>query len=222
VNQFQPQISVSLLGGAAGPITPQVFIEPGSGTYGEPIEVTFSTTLANATVFYRFAAGEGWLEYDESSPLTVASSTPLQAYAEESGQRSPVRQVSYTIAASGPLDAGVTVDVDNNGLSDQWEDTFQIFDPLGDADGDGDNNLTEFQNGTDPRSGVIPLSDGLLQIQGTTDGLVITWPHGTGASLESSVDLITWSEVTASIQSTPGGFRYAVPLRARGFYRLNR
>jgi YD repeat-containing protein len=52
----------------------------------------------------------------------------------------------------------ITTDSDTDGMADEWE--LQYFgtlaaEPDGDADGDGDTNLTEFQNQTDPLEGDI-------------------------------------------------------------------
>jgi uncharacterized repeat protein (TIGR02543 family) len=63
------------------------------------------------------------------------------------------------------LTANFAVDSDGDGLPDNWE--LQYFGNLsqnatGDPDGDGRNNLTEFQNGTNPNSAEsLVLADGL-------------------------------------------------------------
>ena len=222
VNQFLPEASFSVLGGAAGVGTPQVFINPGSGTYEGAINVIFSTTLADARVYYRRSQNDAWMEYEETDSLSISTSTEFYAYAENSAQRSPTRRVKYEIGVSQTLSLGASVDADQNGLSDQWEDAFQVFDPQGDADGDGENNLAEFQNGTDPRdpSSFLPPGQDSLTAQGDADGVIIRWPVSLGDELQESPDLQSWEQITEGIVQRGNVYEYRVTEPQKSFYRL--
>jgi hypothetical protein len=65
----------------------------------------------------------------------------------------------FTLTVSNITDAASNVvtpssirvnDNDNDSIADDWEGAFGISDPLGDADGDGLNNLAEYDNDTNP------------------------------------------------------------------------
>ncbi len=47
---------------------------------------------------------------------------------------------------------GSLVDADGDGMADEWEIFYGVDDPNGDADGDGDSNLKEYLNGTNPNN----------------------------------------------------------------------
>jgi hypothetical protein len=64
------------------------------------------------------------------------------------------------------------VSSDGSGLPDWWEQKYGVTDPYGDSDGDGWNNLQEFQNGTSPTNFDTPptpqcLTASLHQANGT-------------------------------------------------------
>lgn len=70
--------------------------------------------------------------------------------------RNHLKAVNATMPTLDPTNAlfsGTGVDVDNDGLDDAWEFKELLaytYGPTDDPDNDGDNNLTEFTNGTDP------------------------------------------------------------------------
>jgi pectate lyase len=47
--------------------------------------------------------------------------------------------------------AAVPADSDNDGMSDEWEQSYNVTDGAADTDGDGYTNVEEFLNGTDPQ-----------------------------------------------------------------------
>ena len=52
-------------------------------------------------------------------------------------------------------------DYDEDGMADYWELRFSLEDPYGDEDGDGNTNLMEYQNGTDPT-----VNDAIVETDG--------------------------------------------------------
>lgn len=227
VNQFLPEVSVSLLNGSSGAATPEVFIIPNGGNFltveDEPLEipVSFSSSLNDARVFYRLGLAGPWIETE--GPITLNAPGVLQAFAKKGNQTSPIQSAIFTSAIPASLIPGDMVDLNNNGLSDQWEESFGISDPLGDQDNDGANNLEEFQNQTDPQnplSGAIVVS-GELTAQFLGDKIILRWPVGlAGKKLQSSSDLNGWDDINSGIVQNGSFFEYEVLNPTKGFFRL--
>jgi len=84
-----------------------------------------------------------------SSQATITKNLQLQL-------RDHLKAVNATMPTLDPTNAlfsGTGVDVDNDGLDDAWEFRELLsytYGPNDDPDNDGDTNLTEFTNGTDP------------------------------------------------------------------------
>jgi hypothetical protein len=77
-----------------------------------------------------------WFSYtqpDQTCQLHLAGHSDLGWFIRQ------IAEVSFT-----------SVDIDNDGMADQWEQRWCVDDPLADDDGDGDNNLKEFEDGTVP------------------------------------------------------------------------
>jgi len=227
VNQFLPEVSVSLLNGPPGAATPEVFITPGGGNFlpveDESLEipVSFSTTLDAAQVFYRLGTNGPWIETTGSLSLNTA--TTVQAFARKGNVTSPVQSAVFSSLIPASLSPGDIIDFNNNGLSDQWEESFGITDPLGDEDNDGANNLEEFENQTDPQdplSGSIVVS-GQLTAQFEEGKVILRWPVGlAGLNLESSENLENWSVVLSGITQEGSFFEFEIVSPTKGFYRL--
>jgi cysteine-rich repeat protein len=100
-------------------------------------------------------------------------------------------------------------DDDNDGMPDSWEQQYQLnpLNPLDagiDSDGDGDSNLTEFNNGTNPRdhcSSVTPPEINLCyDYYGDVGG------QCTGATGTHCVSLDEWSpSILVDTDGRPGG-----------------
>jgi hypothetical protein len=79
---------------------------------------------------------------------------------------------------AGSLNIGGAVDLDGDGLPNDWELTYQ-FDPMNpadarqDADGDGVSNLNEYLSGTDPRNSASALR--FSGVEHKADGLHVTF-----------------------------------------------
>ena len=232
-NQHRADASVASFGTSAGNLRPDVSFSPAPGTYlpaaaqsggtggDPPAAVTVRLSSSNgAAIFYRTSAGGTWLNYDAAAPLALNDSVSVEARTANS----PIRQATYTIATQ---DLGVppAVDADLNGLSDGWEQLFGQTDPNADPDGDGVNNITEQNAGTDPLDssslpGLTPLSQITLVASPTLDGqnLVLSWPAGLGpVILERSSNFQDWS----AVDPQPAGNSYSAPITGeRGFFRL--
>ncbi|ARN73224.1 S8 family serine peptidase [Oceanicoccus sagamiensis] len=124
----------------------------------------------------------------------------------------------------------VLADVEANGMADIWEAFYGVSDPLADPDGDGVNNLAEYQQGTNPldapatitllapANSASPHTDGLAidflaSAIDDNDGdisAVIAWdsdldgPLGTGSSL-SKVLSVGDHTVTLTATDSEGG-----------------
>jgi hypothetical protein len=234
-NQHRADASVASFGTSAGNLRPDVSFSPapgsylpavaqGGGTAGDsPAAVTVRLSSSNgAAIFYRTAAGGTWLNYDPAAPLALNATASVEARTANS----PIRQAIYTISTQ-ELGVPPAVDADLNGLSDGWEQLFGQTDPNADPDGDGVNNLTEQNAGTDPLDssslpGLTPLSQITLVASPTLDGqnLVLSWPAGLGpVILERSSNFQDWSPV----EPQPAGNSYSAPITGdRGFFRLTR
>jgi len=84
----------------------------------------------------------------------------------------------------GPVSATPGLDLDGDGMSDDWEAYFNVDDPNGNPDGDQYTNLEEYLNGTDPTSSDLPVApkryspgegstghSGIYKITTTNDGI---------------------------------------------------
>jgi type VI protein secretion system component Hcp len=133
---------------------------------------------------------------------------------------------SYNLA-TGQSSAGTTTDIDNDGLPDAWEALYGLLvgsnDASGDRDGDGLNNLQEFQLGTLPNSGTSFFKAQLSPDPSHPDQFQIQWNSVGGKTyvIEWSPDLATpftpVRSVTATADSTTETITRAGNL---GFYRV--
>jgi len=70
-------------------------------------------------------------------------------------------------------------DSDSNGLPDAWEAAYGLSDPDGDADGDGQSNLQEFLENTNPTNAASVFQ--IIECSRLTNGYVrLTWPSTGG------------------------------------------
>ena len=231
VNQYANDISIRLLEPAAfkAPVA-EVRFDPPGGSFApdasDPLQVNLATTLdpVAATIFYRIQPASTWQVY--VTPIVVASTATIEARASGPGGQTPTRVASFTIENPDALATGDKVDADGDGMSDQWEDAFNAYDPLGDPDGDGVNNLAEFENCTDPRdashSSPVPFQ---LSASSAGEYIELSWSISlANAVLQRSPDMQAWDDVTTGISSGDGRFIYFAPLTddRRYFYRLRR
>lgn len=131
--------------------------------------VTLTTQLQplkNGTYSYRLnvphqALGLGLTTSPNAVPLTAQPSTCVHEQISVDGFPAVIlapASSSFAVtqskrATTYRLDLEVTsplFDVDEDGLPDWWQNLHLVNDPNADPDGDGRNNLSEFQNGSDP------------------------------------------------------------------------
>jgi hypothetical protein len=235
-SQYQPAISIGTLSGLAGEPRPGVRMSPVAGEYdstrldpvlGFPISLTADQSQTD--IHYRLSAGAPWTPY--TKPVSLTGDATLETYAGSApGPTSPIARGSYRFTAQAALAPAVAVDLNGNGLGDAWEKAFALTDPAGDPDGDLATNGEEYLAGTDPRDATsVPTgaTGGLVIFirleadgAGGTDAVVF-WPAAlTAATLQSSPDLTTWTDITSGIVVN-GGFReWRTPASTREFFRL--
>ena len=125
---------------------------------------------------------------------------------------------------------GRAADSDSDDMPDYWENLYG-FDPGDamdageDADGDGDSNLVEFQNGTNPQSRVAaPSAPEILSISQSETGVIsfsFTSEEGVEYLVESSDDLDSWiSVVPQSGTGNPIEFNILPMSDIRRYYRV--
>ena len=110
------------------------------------------------------------LDTDIGELTNIAASNPLIVEHLKVKLRDHLKSVNAnmpTLNPTHPNFSGTGTDVDADGLEDEWEFTELLshtFTATDDPDGDGDDNLTEFMNGTDPLisgggSGPVTIDD---------------------------------------------------------------
>jgi len=120
------------------------------------------------------------------------------------------------------------IDVDGNGLPDDWETRFFGFvgvDPNGDDDGDGIGNKNEYRAGTDPTDASSQFRF-IEYARHPSGGFQVQWASAEGRFyvLQRSSDLLTpFSTIRTNISATPPANTY-LDATASGngpyFYRL--
>ena len=190
-----------------------------------------------------------WIELPSGFNLTgwgaaiVPPSTSVARNQDADGPIFPTfDQSGFARSTDGAIDIGASeirahlTDNDNDGLPDWWEflygfEPFFTNDAAGNPDNDADDNLTEFQNGTDPRSpnvSVLPVLPRIISVGrgfNGSDSIVVQFdaPDEKFYDLQSSSDLVNWTTFgtvatsggTSSLELpvTPGRFffRFAMP-----------
>ena len=138
----------------------------------EPVVVTFTDT-STGSITNRF-----W-DFGDSSTTNVTTNSVVHTYAAGT--------YGVTLVVTGP--GGVSTNIQSNCIGvltafQSWQN--QYFGstnnpsgaPTADPDGDGLNNLQEFQTGTDPTNGLSSLR--ILSITPQGSNLLITWLTGVG------------------------------------------
>ncbi|HPS08915.1 MAG TPA: hypothetical protein PLG22_15405 [Kiritimatiellia bacterium] len=238
VNQYLPNVSISLLEPSVGAPVPDIGFNPPGGTYAalgetEHLNVTFSPTPKDANVYWRMSPSDPW---SDGSALSVelTGDAVIEAYAESAVESNagPIRRATYTFAEIPKPQTVASVDADGDGMPDEWEKAFGVNDPLADADGDGASNLQEYLDRTDPRDAgssatVVPFCLAATAVgEGEERVFVLEWPLAHASATLMCADSLQgeWMAITTGVEQTATGFRYVVPLAASPslFFRLQK
>jgi hypothetical protein len=234
-NQHTPDASVASFGTAAQNLRADVMFSPAPGVYAPAlvqsgdtggdaaaaVTVRLSST-DGAPVLYRLDASFPWSAYDPATPIVINATRTIEARTATS----PIRRGTYTVAVQS-LAVPSATDSDQDGLADAWEQLFGQTDPNADPDGDGANNVTEQNAGSDPLDplstpGLTPLEQINLVSATSPDGqtLTLTWPANIGPiELQRGTSLNDWAPVAPQ----PAANSYTVPVSdQRSFFRLVR
>jgi|GEM_PF-2204422 len=230
-NQYSDDTSVfAVLPGTLSPTEPTVTIVPAAshevhppGALSPPVVRSYRFE-STADVWYRESPTASFNLFQSGFPdrefavATAPASVTIEYYAKSGTQRSRIDFATYSFGVVDPVTAPSSIDADGNGLADEWEAWYGITDPNGDADNDGINNITEQNIGSDPLGhcgeDALPL-DLTIEVQegqgpgdGATVHVFLTRALHAGETLQSSIDLESWSDLTL----LPGSLEYSALL----------
>lgn len=146
-NQVQPAVSITTLGSAATIFTPDLSIEPPSGTYQQSFQVTALFDEERQDLLWREGSRGSWAQWNGALPVVYNRDFQFTLRAKSNTSLGPIVSRSYTFPAS----ALASQDSDNDGVPDYVELALGT-DPFGgpDHDGDGWSDLDEILNKTNP------------------------------------------------------------------------
>lgn len=163
-NQVEPALSIAALGSAAALFTPDLRVEPASGTYDASFQITALFDAERHELLWRDENGGTWQTW--KGPLAVAYPRSLQfsLRSKATATRGPIERRAYRFLP----EILASQDSDNDGVPDYVELHFGL-DPFGgpDHDGDGKSDLFEILQGTNPaNANSFPASESGIAING--------------------------------------------------------
>ncbi len=249
LNQYTNALSLFSMEQKTGSHLCDILFSPPPGTYAAPataptvpgapaaavlpnLQVSVATTEAGFALRYRTSPAADYAFVPANGIIDLSATTTLQVYASKTGERSPVRSATYTIAAASSLALPSSADADLDGLPDAWESAFQVSDPQADEDLDGYSNLEEAQYGGDPGvfaaiAAIDPRISGVM-VNGAGNSKIIRleWPAGDTLSvLESTTNFQSWLAVISPSNVVGNKRRVDIsinPLEIKRFFRLRR
>lgn len=197
---------------------PLLTISPGGSSSTTPLNVLLKCTDSLAEIRFTTNGSDpmshGYSAFSAAS-LRVDHTLTLRAIAIRDGRTSALQEHTYIIA-----------DSDNNGLPDWWESQHSglllatTIDPNDDHDHDGLSNQEEFIFGSNPEQSDPPRQTHAINNSPPS----LTWPSVLGRlyTIESSLDLDTWSIVDGPRLGTGGTMSYqsTTAVSAPRFYRM--
>ena len=219
----QSQVALSLPGDASV-VTTVIAVDPDGDELAYSLSGGVDQSLLNVDV------ATGQLSFKQAPDFLNPTDTDgdniyeVTVKVTDDAPNSLSAEQSFSITVTEPE----TGDGDSDGLPDSWE-TEHGLDLASDdsgADPDGDNlsNLQEYKLGTDPKDGNSGFMANELKSNGGVD-FSLTWESipGKNYTVQSSVDLKTWSDLTgphAAVETeTSTSISAEVSLR-RAFYRV--
>jgi hypothetical protein len=154
VNQYTNFISIFSRAPAVGNEVVEILANPPAGEYKTAINISLSTPLAGAQLYYRTGTNTPWTLF--TAPFTLIKTTTVQYYGvAPGGANSRIHTADYIFPISPS-----TQDSDRDGIPDYVE-LAKGLNPNGgrDQDGDGFTDLNELIEGTDPLNNLNFPSD---------------------------------------------------------------
>ena len=192
------------------PETPTITSQPADVTVSLGGNATFTVAVSSFdSVTYQWFYANGQPVNNSGTHITGATTGNLNI----SGVLNTDAGGYYVRISDGPASvtsstATLTVyDSDQDGLPDWWE--MKYFGNLnqtatGDYDGDGNNNLWEYQHGVDPNKVQFSITPPALYVATSTPQLTLTVIAGVPSQLAIQVDNANHSQATwAAYSSTP-------------------
>ncbi|MEO7318071.1 MAG: Ig-like domain-containing protein [Chthoniobacteraceae bacterium] len=214
----------------------RILRDDAAAIYINGAQVFRDTHLAADALFSDFSGGTpsetDYAEFPIPASALIAGDNVIAVEVHQSGPTSSDVSFDFELVADVVPGARVSInvlndDADLDGMSDTWEranglNYLSAADAATDADGDGRSNRSEFLAGTNPnnptqylRATSITRSGGDL-IVGFTGTLA-----GRTYQLESSPDLVVWTNNSGVLTATGPALTLAIPFGAGG-YRFHR
>jgi hypothetical protein len=148
-NQVQSAVSITALGSAATIFTPDLRIDPPSGTYDQSFQVAALFDEERQELLWRDGSRGTWTTWSGALPVVYSRDFQFTLRAKSGGSLGPIISRSYTLSAS----VLASQDSDNDGVPDYVELALGL-DPFGgpDHDEDGWSDLDEILNKNDPNN----------------------------------------------------------------------
>jgi autotransporter-associated beta strand protein len=130
-------------------------------------------------------------------------------------------QVNYTLTQVILTNYQSRADLDGDGVSDTWAQTFFGTSPLspaqlaGDTDGDGQSDLEEYVTGTDPLSAASAFR--ILTTYATnTTSVAVEWVHNTAGLNKGTAYTVQWTDDITTAYTNVVGPTITVPVSGTG------
>ena len=208
----------------------RILRDDAAAIYINGAQVFRDATLPAAALFSDFSTGQTPSETDyteftiPTSALVAGDNVIAVEVHQVSGTSSDV-SFDFELVADVVPGARVSItvlndDADLDGMSDTWErangfNYLSAADATTDADGDGSSNRSEFLTGTNPNNPTQYLRATSVTRSGSDLVIVFTGTvTGRTYRLESSLDLVTWTNSATSLTAIGSTLTLAIPFGA--------